>query len=298
MAVLVGTENGLYELDRRPRVLVEGHAITHLVRGSDGWWALIDGATIWHARDGEWKQVGTIDGPRATCLFPWTAGLLLGTVGAHLLRFQGRTVEQVVSFETVQGRQQWYTPWGGPPDTRSIAEDATGTTYVNVHVGGIVRSSNGGRTWEPTIDIETDVHQVLSTSAQPGWVFAASAQGLASSVDRGTSWKLRTDGLHATYQRAVAVCEDIVLVSASSGPRGQRAALYRAPFKEEKPFERCRGGLPDWFSGNIDTFCLAASGQRAGFGTSDGHVFISTDQGRSWELAASNLAPVRCLAMG
>src|SRR5262249_51391316 len=151
--------------------------------------------------------------------------------------------------ETVPGREAWYTPWGDPPDTRSLAVDRGGTVYANVHVGGVVRSTDGGRSWEPTLDIEADVHQVLAHPRRPGHVFAASAVGLQTTVDAGATWQTVTEGLHATYLRAVAVATGGVLVSASTGPGGRRSALYRRT-RAGGPFERCRGGLPEWFGDN------------------------------------------------
>jgi hypothetical protein len=60
-------------------------------------------------------------------------------------------------------------------------------------------------------------------------------------------------------------------------------------------FERCRAGLPERFEDNIDTYCLDAlpDGSFAAFGTSDGRVYGSTDQGASWDERASGLQPVQ-----
>src|SRR5205807_9259184 len=126
---------------------------------------------------------------------------------------------------------------------------------VNVHVGGVLRTKDEGTTWGPTIDIDADVHRVWATDRM---VLAACARGLAVSEDRGDSWTTRTEGLHAAYCRGVAVCGDTVLLSASTGPRGGRSALYRAP-AEGGTFEKCDRGLPDWFDDNIDSSCLAAT---------------------------------------
>jgi hypothetical protein len=53
--------------------------------------------------------------------------------------------------------------------------------------------------------------------------------------------------------------------------------------------------LPEWFDDNIDTYCLDAlpDGSFAAFGTSDGRVYGSTDQGATWDERASGLPPVR-----
>jgi photosystem II stability/assembly factor-like uncharacterized protein len=222
--------------------------------------------------------------------------LLVGTSDARLFRLRAEALEPVAVFDRVEAREKWYTPWGGPPDSRSMAVDPAGTIYVNVHVGGIVRSTDGGQTWEPTIDIDSDVHQVIAVDGRPGTVLAATAQGLATSEDSGDTWDSHTDGLHGSYCRAVAVGGQTLLVSASEGHRGRRAALYRRPLESGDPFEKCEQGLPAWFGSNIDTHCLAAAESAVAFGTDDGEMYLSEDAGETWEIIATGLPPVRCVA--
>ena len=119
-------------------------------------------------------------------------------------------------------------------------------------------------------------------------------RSLYISRDRGNTWTLRSDGLEAPYSRAVAVCGDSVLVSASDGPRGGRGAVYRGDLEGGR-LERCQTGLPEWFDDNIDTYCLDAlpQGSFVAFGTSDGRVFASDDAGVSWVELASGLPQVQ-----
>lgn len=294
--LLVGTNDGVHRLGERPGRDLPGHAVSAL--SPDAGHAVVDGA-VWRLDPGGgWEPLARPDGREVTCLLAASRGLLAGTEGAHLLAGEG--LEPLAAFDEVDGREKWYTPWGGPPATRSLTEDAGGNLYVNVHVGGVVGSADGGATWAPTgMDIHADAHQVLARPGAPGRVLAATAVGLGISDDAGASWAYETEGLHATYLRAVAVAGDAVLVSASEGHRGQRAALYRRPLGAAPgtPFEHCRAGLPEWFAGNIDTACLAASGPIAAFGTRDGAVYRSEDAGASWNLAAEGLAPVRGLVL-
>src|SRR4029450_5922267 len=109
-----------------------------------------------------------------------------------------------------------------------------------------------GATGNPTIHIGADVHQVATAE---GLVLAACAGGLATSADWGRTWDLRSDGLEAPYSRAVVVSGDELLVSASDGPRGGHAAVYRGGLTDGS-FERCADGLPAWFDDNIATYCL------------------------------------------
>jgi photosystem II stability/assembly factor-like uncharacterized protein len=63
------------------------------------------------------------------------------------------------------------------------------------------------------------------------------------------------------------------------------------------PFERCRDGLPDWFSANINTFCLGADGDLVVIGDHDGSVYASVDAGITWETVATGLPAIRCIAL-
>ncbi|GIW09572.1 MAG: hypothetical protein KatS3mg061_0629 [Dehalococcoidia bacterium] len=82
------------------------------------------------------------------------------------------------------------------------------------------------------------------------------------------------------------------------GQGGQQAALYWAPLGGPYRFARCRAGLPEQFSDNLDTGCLAARGQWAALGTADGQAFLSEDGGAHWRQLASGLPPVRAVALG
>jgi hypothetical protein len=294
--VLIGTSEGIRELGEPQRTHLGGHAIGALTREGRRWWAVVDDRTIRASADGSsWVEAAAVTGAEATCLLPTPDGLLVGTTGARLLRLVDGRLLPLEAFAEVEGREAWYTPWGDPPDTRSLTRDPAGALYANVHVGGVVRSTDGGATWRPTLDIELDVHQVLADPAVPGRVFAASAVGLAVSEDGGERWRIETDGLHAHYCRAVALADGTLLVTASTGPRGKRAALYRRPLAGRTAFERCRDGLPEWFATNIDTHCLAAAGPTVVFGTEDGRVYRSSDAGRSWTQTAKGLPPITCV---
>jgi len=239
----------------------------------------------------------TIDGPPATCLAPSADGVLVGTEQAHLRRLTEHGLVRLDAFETVDGRSDWYTPWGDPADVRSIAVARDGAIYVNVHVGGVVRSRDGGTSWAPTVDIEQDVHQVLAHPTRASVVLAASAEGFGVSRDGGDSWTFETAGLHAHYLRAVAVAGEHVLISAATGFRGRRSAIYRRRLDGDTRFERCRARLPEWFDDNIDTACLAADGGLVVLGTGDGRVYRSRDGGSAWELALKGLPAVKGVAI-
>jgi hypothetical protein len=290
--ILVGARVGLHSIDgdgsSEPAQLAD-RTVTAVARDGRELWAIVDRSELWHAPADDWRRVATLEGHEATCVAT-TDTVHVGSSEARLFRLTDGALEPVVAFDEAEGRSEWYTPWGGPPATRSISEWGD-DVYVNVHVGGILHTGDHGRTWNRTIDIDADVHQVATTEEL---VLAACAGGLATSGDHGTTWTMRSEGLEAPYSRAVVVCGDTVLVSASEGPRGGRAAVYRGDLRGG-PFERCTVGLPGWFDGNIDTYCLDAlnDGSFAAFGTSDGRLFGSEDAGSTWDELASDLGAVQ-----
>jgi hypothetical protein len=298
--ILVGTDDGIRVAGEAGGARLGGRPVGALAAGDGATWAVVDGRELWRLDGaGEDRPAASPAELRLNCLAVAGGTVLAGTAGAHLLRLDAGELRPVGSFDEVEGRDGWYTPWGGPPDVRSLAVGADGALWVNVHVGGIPTSSDCGRTWRPTIEVDADVHQVASHPGDPARVLAATALGLADSADAGESWSYLTEGMHARYCRAVALAGDTVVVSCSTGPRGGRAGLYRRPLGAAAgtPFERCRDGLPEWFEGNLDTGCVDAAGATVAFGTGTGEVFASGDAGASWERVAAGLPPVRWLLL-
>ena len=305
MHLLIGTDDGLYELGQgAPRRLRAGK-VTHLAAGRGGAWAIVDDR-IESLAEGSWEPPPRPEGSgeppslpaglQPRCLLPMDGSLLIGTSEAHLYRAEAAELVPIDGFAGAAGRDEWHTPWGGPPDTRSLARDAGGSIYANVHVGGVLRSADS-EGWEPTMDIGADVHQVNAHPTLAACVLVASARGLGLSFDGATSWEFTRDGLHSAYARAVAAADETLYISASAGPSGGRAALYRRTLRGSTRLERCRSGLPEWFEGNIDTGCLVASGAEVALGTAGGEVHASRDAGATWSQAASDLPSIRALAV-
>ena len=289
--VHVATASGLFTFGDSSGIDLDDRDVA-AIAGDDGAWWAIAGNSILHGAPGSgWDEVATVEGRVLACIRPTVHGVLVGTDEAHLLQVDG-TVGPVQAFEDAPGRDDWYTPWGGPPAVRSIAT-SEGSVHVNVHVGGILRSDDG-KTWSPTIDIHSDVHEVI---ARGDIVIAATAYGLAASHDRGGSWDFTEDGLHASYARAVALAGDRILMTASLGPRGGRGAIYRRALDGSDPFQKVHSGLPEWFPDNIDSGSVAAAGNIAAFGTADGRAYISEDAGDSWTELADDLPEVRGVAV-
>lgn len=270
-----------------PEPFLEGTRINHLARHGDSWWA-VDGKGRVH-RDGE--HVASLpDDAVPLCIQPTPETVWIGANEARLFGLENGSIVEDEFFADAPGRADWHTPWGGPPDVRSMTLDADHTLYINVHVGGILRYDNTGIV--PTLDISADVHQVAAHPKQKGAVFAATAHGLAQSHN-GHDFDFRTQGLHARYCRAVAVADDRVFVSASTGPRTSKGKLYRGDLWEGE-LEPIHGGLPEWFDDNLNTHCLTLHGGElyAGLGP---NLWKSGDLGDTWDVVTRDLPKITCL---
>jgi photosystem II stability/assembly factor-like uncharacterized protein len=199
---------------------------------------------------------------------------------------------------TGSGRDAWFAGSAivngqrlGPPlGIRSVAANSNGSIlFANVHVGGIPRSMNGGKTWQPTIDINSDVHEVRAHHADPDIVVAASAIGLSISRDAGATWIIERDGLHASYCSAVAFSGDDILVSASTDHFAAQGRIYRRPIRLDGDIVVVEGGLPTWINGIADTGCIATNGSMIVVVDRAGTLYLSTEFGLVWSRSTREL---------
>ncbi len=207
-------------------------------------------------------------------------------------------LETVGDFDHIAGRHQWYAGTAlidgrlvGPPlGIRSMAATCDGKVlFANVHVGGIPRSLDGGSSWQPTIEVDSDVHQVCAHPTRPELVAAATGAGLALSRDRGATWTIERDGLHAQYCSAVAFAGDDILVAAATDHFAAQGAIYRRSIDQPGPLLPAGCGLPRWTEGIADTGNIAANGSLLAVADHAGNLHLSEDAGRSWAQHAGHL---------
>lgn len=203
----------------------------------------------------------------------------------------------------------WSSP-SGRAAVRSIAPhpDTPGGLYADIHVGGVVRTLDGGLTWEAVAKgLELDVHEVVTTPTRPSDVYAATADGFYRSYSEGDSWQRCNEGLENLYCRAVAIhpqCPEIILVSGSPmtpgewGPEGKRFGVFRSEDRGDT-WWRVMHGLPPEMPEEVDTFCLCFSTlypDRAFCARKDGILYESLDTGLTWEEVVTGLPRIYALS--
>ena len=279
--------------------------------GRGGSLAIVGGHSLHRraAANGEWAFVAESEFELSCCMAVGEF-IYVGTDDARhdarmlQLNHRNGSLDPMEGFDSVLGRDAWFAGSAivngqrvGPPlGVRSVAVNSNGSVlFANVHVGGIPRSMDGGRTWEPTIDINSDVHQVCAHPSDPEIIVAASAIGLCISRDAGASWTIEHDGLHASHCSAVAFLDDEILVSASTDPFATQGRIYRRPLRPDGHIAPVEDGLPTWLNGIADTGCIATKGSTAVVVDRDGTMYLSTESGRAWSRTGSGLPAPSCV---
>lgn len=262
--------------------------------------AIVDGHTLCRRTpQGKWNDIVTCEFPLSCCVVVGDV-IYVGTDDARMLRVSTNgQMDSLDGFDAVPGRDTWYAGSAlingrlvGPPlGVRSITATPDGAVLLaNVHVGGIPRSTDGGVTWLPTIDINSDVHEVCAHPIHTNIIIAAASVGLCISRDGGATWAVEQEGLHASYCSAVAFFGNDVLVSVSEDHFSTKGAVYRRPINGEGPLVSIGNGLPRWIDGIADTGCIATLESALVVVDQAGNLYASADAGRTW-LRHTNALP-------
>lgn len=215
--------------------------------------------------------------------------LLIGCTPPNLYKLEEDKGEAqpVKSFQNLAVRENWYTPWGGPPAVRSMDKTSDGWVYADIHVGSIMRSPDHGMTWEPVKPtLHKDVHEVATSKSDPNRVYANTYLSVYVSEDRGETWSHRSGALRDRYGRGIAIHPtepDVILCGVSDGPSGSNVhgQLY---WTEDAGLNWIHAdGFPDSTRKNIDTFHIQFTGDHA-WASDENNLYHSKDKGKTWEL--------------
>lgn len=198
----------------------------------------------------------------------------------------GESWSECKGFTGIPEAENWFFHGERASHVRELRSDqrSPDTIYAGIEVGGIVRSRDGGATWEQLHGTDDDVHLVDLNAAHPQRIYAATAVAPFRSDDGGDHWELINDGLQRSYTLHITSAPDdpdLVLVSVSNGAGRKDPQLYRSTDGGRSwnliEYIGSDGDMVvaiDWESGN---------NERVYAGTDGGRIFCSNDRGMSWE---------------
>jgi hypothetical protein len=244
-----------------------------------------------------------------------------GVEPAALFRSEdgGRTFTLVQGLWDHPHRPTWQ-PGGGGLCLHTVLPHPTdpATLTVAISTGGVYRTADGGATWEPrNKGIRADfmgenpypeygqcVHKVDLHPAEPERYYLQHHGGVYRSDDDTATWTRIDDGLPADFGFPIAVSPlrpGTVYVlplhaDADRTPAGHRYQVCRSddagatwtPLTKGLPEEPCYATVLR------DAFCTDGS-TGLYFGTRDGCVYASLDEGESWTEVARHLPDVLCV---
>jgi hypothetical protein len=233
-----------------------------------------------------------------------------------------RSTDGGCSFELVRGlhdhphRKTWEPGGGGGAVHTVLPDPASDRVTIAMSTGGVYVSEDGGDEWEPrnrgiTVTFGPDplpeygqcVHKVAVDAAGPDRLYAQNHFGVFRSDDAGVSWSSIAEGLPADFgfpivssPRTPGTAWVIPLVADMQRvPPEGRLRVHRTRDAGATWTELGGGDLPDnaWVAVMRDAFC-ADDNDPTGvyFGTRDGCVYGSADEGDSFTLIADHLPDV------
>lgn len=230
---------------------------------------------------------------------------------------RGRTFEMVRGLWDHPHREQWGEGAGGGaihtilPDPQSAD-----SMLVAMSTGGVYRSQDAGRSWtasnkgikasfmpDPWPEFGQCVHKVVRDSQTPSRLYAQNHHGVYRSDDSGETWISIADGLPTDFGFTVQAhphqADTVWLVPVKADgeriPPGAALQVQRST-DAGATWQTMTTGLPhpSYTCVLRDAACVDDQGGLY-FGTRNGEVYVSIDNGESFTVVAQQLPDVLCV---
>jgi photosystem II stability/assembly factor-like uncharacterized protein len=267
-----------------------------------------DGGKSWEPRDAGMTQNNVYS--LAARRINGRVRLFAGTEPAHLFVSDdlGLNWQEVPSLRAVPSVPKWSFP--APPHIGHVKHinfdpDHPTTMYASIEVGGLLKSADGGNTWQEFPSLYEDVHRVMIHPTTPNFLYAVTGRGLYVSPDAGSSWQQwtrREDEIGGYPDGFVFRPSDpklIFMTAAHDAPGTWRTTHFAGArisrsHDAGRTWEILRNGLPDRMQASIEAFCLEEAGETCAVyaATTSGEIYCSEDQGDSWKIIVNGLPPI------
>jgi len=267
-----------------------------------------DGGRTWEPRGNGLTQTNVYS--LASARVDGHARLYAGTEPAHLFVSDdlGLHWTEVPSLRSVPSVPKWSFP--APPHIGHVKQinfdpGNPTTIYASIEVGGLLKSTDAGQSWQEFPELYEDVHRLMIHPSNSRCLYAVTGRGLYVSPDGGTTWKQwtgREDEIGG-YPDGFVFCPSdpqlIFMTAAHDAPGTWRTTHFAGARISRsrdggRSWEILHNGLPDRLQASIEAFCLEESGNSSSIfaATTSGEVFCSEDLGKHWEKIISGLAPI------
>ena len=268
-------------------------------------------AGLFKSEDGgkSWDRLSGIEHPRVTAVgvSPTDGAVYAGTEPSALFvsRDGGGAWRELEEMRKLPSQPTWSfppRPWTSHVRAIALSFADPDLVVVGIELGGVLRSTDGGETWQDQRPgAQPDCHSLSAHPEATELLYEAGGGGFARSTDFGDSWAGADEGMGLHYVWGLAAdSEDPSLVYASAAPGPYRAhgrgasgaAIYR-----KMGTERWQAVLE-----NLDAFpyalCQDPEAPGAVYaGLGDGTILRGTDMGESWEEVARVAPGLQSLAV-
>ncbi len=250
--------------------------------------------------------------------------LWLGTIPGALFRSENRGESWELNRPLLEKQRESKWTGGGYdyPGLHSICVDPRDSNCVTVAVstGGVWQTRDGGQSWQVSSHgmradflppdqaynpVMQDAHCMVQCPANPDHFWVQHHNGVFRSVDHAQSWQEVTHVQPSVFGFAIAV-----------HPGNSEVAWTVPAVKDEKrypvdgnvvvartkdggkSFEVLTNGLPQGHAYDLTyrhSLAIDSTGDLLAFGSTTGSLWVSEDQGTTWQNVSSHLPPIHCV---
>ena len=255
---------------------------------------------LFRSSDGgrSWERHSGVKHPRVTsvAVSPVDGALYAGTEPSSLfVSRDGRgSWQELEGLKNLPSAPTWSfppRPWTSHVRSIALSFEDPDLIVAGIELGGVVRSEDGGESWQDQRPgAYADCHTLVTHAGAPNTVYEAAGGGFAESEDFGESWAAADTGLEHRYVWGLTADRDdpaLIYVSAAAGP----GRAHGSGFSDAAIYRRTGAGRWEAIADGLAEFpyALVADPETrgalyAGFG--DGRILHSTDAGTSWDEVA------------